>query len=59
MDQDELLRKAKEKGFASIDDFAKANLHHLPEEKQKLLCSIMEIEKILKKEKDKQSDGKG
>ena len=40
MDEKFLLNKAKEEGFATIEDYVKANLHYLPKEKQELFCIL-------------------
>ena len=40
MERFDLLRKAKEFGFDSIDDFVRANLHFLPESKRDLYCQL-------------------
>ena len=48
MNKDNLLRKVKEAGFKNLDDFVKANLHYLPEEKRKLFYSVIDIEKEFK-----------
>jgi hypothetical protein len=45
VNKDNLLRKVKEAGFKNLDDFVKANLHYLPEEKRKLFYSVIDIEK--------------
>lgn len=37
---EDLLRKAHEAGFESIEDFVRANLHYLPGWKQKLFSLI-------------------
>jgi len=47
MNKDNLLEKVKEAGFKSLDDFVKANLHYLPDEKQKLFYSVIDIGKEL------------
>lgn len=43
----ELSKKAQEEGFGNIDDFIKANLHYLPEDKQDLFQRIVELEKTM------------
>ena len=45
VNKDNLLKKVKEAGFKSLDDFVKANLHYLPDEKQKLFYSVIDFEK--------------
>ncbi len=51
MIEDNLLRKVKEAGFESIDDFVKGNLHYLSEEKRKLFNSINYLGKSFYQEK--------
>jgi len=48
--KDNLLEKVKEAGFKSLDDFVKANLHYLPDEKQKLFYSVIDFVKELYQE---------
>jgi hypothetical protein len=36
-----VIEKVKEAGFDSIDDFVKANVHYLSEEKQKLFYGVI------------------
>ncbi len=45
MEKEKLLKKAKNEGFESIVDFVKANLHYLPNEKQRLFYSINDSDK--------------
>ncbi|MDX9703281.1 MAG: hypothetical protein RBU23_09575 [Candidatus Auribacterota bacterium] len=45
MKENYLIDKIKEEGFENIADFIKANLHYLPENKQKLFISIQDISK--------------
>ncbi len=40
IDINHLLRKAKQAGFESIEDFVKANLNYLPKWKQELFCFL-------------------
>jgi len=40
------MEKIKKEGFENIADFIKANLHYLPENRQKLFISIQDISKI-------------
>lgn len=40
MDERKYLRKAKRKGFDTIEDYIKANLHYLPKQKQEQFCSL-------------------
>jgi hypothetical protein len=47
VNNDNLLEKVKEAGFEKLDDFVKANLHYLPNEKQKLFYSVIDIVKEL------------
>ena len=42
-----LSKKAQEEGFGNIDDFIKANLRYLPEEKQDLFQRIVALEKTM------------
>jgi hypothetical protein len=51
MNNDNLLEKVKEAGFKSLDDFVKANLHYLSEEKQKLFYRVIDIGKEFYQEK--------
>ncbi len=37
---DELLQKAREEGYETIEEFVRANLPYLPEWKQKLFLSL-------------------
>ena len=41
MGEDKLLRKIKEAGFQTIDEFVKANLHYLSQDKQKLFYDVI------------------
>ncbi len=45
MEKDKLLKKAKNEGFENIDDFVRANLHYLPNDKQRLFYSINDSDK--------------
>lgn len=46
MEKDYLIDKIKKEGFENIADFIKANLHYLPENKQKLFISIQDMIEI-------------
>ena len=52
MSKDDLLNEIKKKGFECLDDFVKANLHYLPEDKQRLFNSVADIDKELYKRKE-------
>jgi|APSaa5957512622_1039677.scaffolds.fasta_scaffold148262_2 hypothetical protein len=52
MIEDNLIKKVKEAGFETIDDFVKANLHYLSEEKQRLFRSVADWDKNLYERKD-------
>jgi hypothetical protein len=40
MDERKYLRKAKREGYATIEDYIKANLNYLPKEKRELFCNL-------------------
>lgn len=46
MKENYLIDKIKKEGFDNIADFIKANLHYLPENRQKLFMSIQDMTKI-------------
>jgi len=46
MAENNLLEKIRREGFENISDFIEANLHYLPENKQKLFCSIKKLSKL-------------
>jgi len=52
MKRDNLLAKVKEAGFQNIEGFIKANLHYLPEDKQRLFNSVVGVEKECYRDKD-------
>lgn len=39
------LEKAREEGFESLEDYIEANLHNLPEDKQRLFHNIVYLSK--------------
>ena len=51
MNKDNLLGKVKEAGFESLDDFVKANLHYLSDEKQKLFYNVIGLNEEIYKMK--------
>ncbi len=51
MTKDNLQKKAKKEGFDRIEDFIKANLNYLTEDKQRLFYNIEEFVKSCYKEK--------
>ena len=40
MDEKNLLKKIQDAGFENLEEFVKANLHYLPEEKQSLFYTL-------------------
>ena len=46
MTKDNLLERVKEAGFESLNNFVRANIHYLSENKQKLFYNIADIDKI-------------
>ncbi len=52
MKKDNLLAKVEEAGFQNIEDFIKANLHYLPEEKQRLFNSVTSVKNECYQSKD-------
>ena len=51
MQTDSLLKKAKQKGSQSIDEFVKSNLHYLSRQEQQIFYDICTIK--YKSNKDK------
>jgi len=46
MTKDNLLERVKEAGFESLNNFVRANIHYLSENKQRLFYSVADIDKV-------------